>query len=90
MLVKLFGASLLGVMCPYLAAPPVARAAHIKAIDDFYDEDDELAQVENYLMPEDLPYFNVHHGAEPLGLSDLAEIDAEEEGRGLMPPIELS
>ena len=41
-------------------------------------------------MPEDLPYFNVHHGAEPLGLSDLAEIDAEEEGRGLMPPIELS
>ena len=89
MLIKLFGASLLGVVGPYFIAP-AAEAAHIKAIDDFYDEDDELAQVENYLMPEDFNYFNVDVGAEPFGISDLAEIDAEEEGRGLTPPVELT
>ena len=89
MLIKLFGASLLGVVGPYLIAQPV-EGAHIKALDDLYDEEDELAQVENYLMPEDFHYFNVDVGAEPFGLSDLAEIDAEEEGRGLSPPVELT
>ena len=89
MLIKLFGASLLGVVGPYLIAQP-AEAAHIKAIDDIYDDEDELAQVENYLMPEDFRYFNVDAGLEPIGLSDLAEIDAEEEGRGLSPPVELN
>ena len=89
MLIKLFGASLLGVVGPYLIAQP-AEAAHIKAIDDIYDDEDELAQVENYLMPEDFRYFNVDAGLEPIGLSDLAEIDAEEEGHGLSPPIELT
>ena len=90
MLIKLFGASLLGVMSPYLLAPPAVQAANIKALEDFYDEDDELAQVENYLMPEDFKYFNVDAGAEPFGLSDLAEIDVDEEGRGLTPPVELT
>ena len=49
-----------------------------------------MAQVENYLMPEDFHYFNLDAGVEPIGLSDLAEIDAEEEGRGLSPPVQLT
>ena len=52
-----------------------------------YDEEEELAQLDNYLMLPDLShhshYFNAEAGAEPFGLSELAEIDGDEEGSGL-------
>ena len=86
MLIKLFGAaSLTGVLGPHL----IVNAAVFNPVygPAILDEEDQLAQVGNYLMVPD-QYFNIAQS--PLSFAnELAEVDANQDQEGLPAPVEL-